>query len=79
MLQRPLVLDWKGLKKLGWPYSRTHTFRMMFDEEYADDPFPACHKLRPDRNSHPLWVVREVLAYFETHGLRVTSDWYAPE
>jgi|SRR5665213_951590 len=27
--EKPLVVDWKGLKKLGWPYSRTHTWRLM--------------------------------------------------
>jgi hypothetical protein len=52
---------------------------MMFEKEYADDPFPACHKLRQTRNSHPLWRVREVLAYFEAHGLKVTDDFDAPD
>ena len=28
---KPLIVDWKGLKKLGWPYSRTHTVRLMGD------------------------------------------------
>ena len=27
--EKPLVVDWKGLKELGWPYSRTHTWRLM--------------------------------------------------
>jgi hypothetical protein len=74
-----LIVDWDGLKELGWPYSRPHTWRMMFEKEYADDPFPACHKLRQTRNSHPLWRVREVLAYFEAHGLKVTDDFDAPD
>ena len=35
-----LITDWRGLKKLGWPYSRAHTWRMMFDPDYADSRFP---------------------------------------
>lgn len=26
---RPLIVDWKGLKEMGWPRSRAHTWRMM--------------------------------------------------
>jgi hypothetical protein len=51
---------------------------MMFDPAYADQRFPACRKLGLHRNSHPVWLVSEVLAYFEAHGLRVTADWQAP-
>jgi hypothetical protein len=51
----------------------------MFDEAYADDPFPKCHKLGKHPNSHPVWRVVEVLAHFEAHGLPVTGDWFAPE
>ncbi|YBW37908.1 hypothetical protein ACMYR2_0399 [Nitrobacter sp. TKz-YC01] len=37
----PLYLSWKQLKQLlGWPYSRAHTRRMMFDQRYSSDPFP---------------------------------------
>jgi len=75
---RPLVVDWKGLRKLGWPYSRVHTWRMMHSEEYAADPFPRCSKLGKHRNAHPVWRVSEVLAYLEDHGLRVSEDWLAP-
>ena len=27
-----LIVDWHGLKSMGWPYSRTHTARMMESE-----------------------------------------------
>ena len=40
-----LIIDWRGLKKIGWPISRAHTWRLMFDPDYADDPFPRCRKL----------------------------------
>ena len=29
---RPLIVDWKGLKQMGWPYSRAQTWRLMSDE-----------------------------------------------
>lgn len=76
--ERPLVVDWKGLKRLGWPYSRVHTWRMMFDPAYADDPFPRARKLGKHPNAHVVWRVAEVLAYFEAHDLRVSDDWQVP-
>ena len=77
-LVKPLIVGWKDLRRMGWCISRAHTWRLMYDPDYADDPFPRCHKLGKYRNSHPVWRVREVLAYFESHGLRVTEDWNAP-
>jgi hypothetical protein len=77
MSNRPLIVDWNGLKKLGWPLSRAHTWRMMYDPDYGDNRFPACRELGVHRNSHPVWRVAEVLSYFETHGLKLTDDWYA--
>lgn len=78
MSENPLIVDWKGLKRMGWPFSRPHTWRMMFDPDYGDNRFPRCHKLGKHRNSHPLWRVRDVLAYLEAHGLRVNEDWQTP-
>jgi predicted DNA-binding transcriptional regulator AlpA len=51
---------------------------MMFDPDYADDPFPRARKLGKHRNAHVVWRVAEVLAFFEAHGLRVTDDWQVP-
>lgn len=64
-----LIVDWKGLKAMGWPYSRVHTWRMMFDPDYAGSRFPLCRKLGKDRNSHPVWKVSEVLDHFRSCGL----------
>jgi hypothetical protein len=50
----------------------------MFDSAYADSAFPKCRKLGKHRNSHPVWRVADVLAYFESHGLEVTEDWNTP-
>jgi hypothetical protein len=48
----------------------------MYDPKYAADAFVRCHKLGKHPNSHPVWRVSEVLAWFEAHGLQVTEDWY---
>jgi predicted DNA-binding transcriptional regulator AlpA len=53
------VVDWKGLtEEFGWPYSRTHTWRLM-----AAGKFPQCFKLVDSRNSHPLWTRREIIQF----------------
>lgn len=71
----PLYLSWKALKEiLGWPLSRTHTGRLMFDPAYKHDAFPACRKLGSHRNSHPVWYTPEVLAYFKQHGLTIPEN-----
>ncbi|WP_347264458.1 hypothetical protein [Nitrobacter sp.] len=73
----PLYLSWKQLKQLlGWPYSRAHTWRMMFDPRYSGDPFPLCGKVGSNahRNSHPMWYTPQVLDYFKRHGLTVPDD-----
>jgi predicted DNA-binding transcriptional regulator AlpA len=63
-----IIVDWRGLKNMGWPFSRAHTWRMM-----KARVFPQSSKLGDHRNSHPVWVVKEILAYFESHGLKVTD------
>ena len=78
MSDKPLIVNWKGLRKMGWPYSRAHTWRMMYDPDYAGNRFPPCRKLGKHRNSHPVWRVLDVLAFFEALGLKVAEDWNAP-
>ncbi len=71
----PLYLTWSALKKrLGWPYGRTHTGRLMFDPAYAKDAFPVCRKLGPYRHSHPIWYTPAVLDYFKRHGLPIPEN-----
>jgi predicted DNA-binding transcriptional regulator AlpA len=55
------VVDWKGLKALGIPYSRAHIWRMM----KAGD-FPSCFKLMEHRNSHPVWWLSEIIAWLRS-------------
>jgi hypothetical protein len=70
---KPLVVDWRGLKKIGWPFCRAETDRGEHDGRY-----PKSVKLGKHRNSRRMWRVVDVLAYFEAHGLKVTDDWNAP-
>lgn len=71
---RPLVVDWGGLKAMGWPFSEVQTK----DPERAERAgYPRFHKLGDHANSRCVWIVRDVLAYFERHGLPVTKDWFA--
>lgn len=65
-----LLVDWKGLKQLGWPYCRAHTWRMM-----KAGSFPRCYKLGKDRNSHPVWWLADIMQHFRHHGLPVPADW----
>lgn len=81
-MNRPLIVDWKGLKKLGWPYSRAHTWRLMagfWENEKGEKvvvphPFPKCRKLGSHPNGHPVWRYVEIVSYFEQHGLDVAAD-----
>jgi predicted DNA-binding transcriptional regulator AlpA len=57
-------VDWRGLKALGVPYSRTHIWRMM-----AAGKFPQAFKLGKHRNSHPLWWLYEV-GWLKAHASR---------
>ena len=67
-----LILTWKELKQCGWPYCRTHTWRLM-----RAGKFPMCMKLFDDRNSHPVWSYQEVLDFFEKRGLEMKQRGWA--
>jgi hypothetical protein len=64
MTHQRMIVDWKGLKALGWPYSRAHTWRMM-----REGKFCPCFKLGGHRNSHPVWRLRDVISWLELYGL----------
>ena len=55
------IVDWKGLKALGWPYSRTQTWRLM-----KAGKFPKSFKLADFPNSHPVWWRREIVEFFRS-------------
>jgi predicted DNA-binding transcriptional regulator AlpA len=54
------VVNWKGLKALGIPYSRAHIWRLM-----AAGRFPKAFKLGPYRSSPPVWWLSEVIEWLE--------------
>ena len=59
------VVDWKGLKAIGVPYSRAPIWRMMD----AGD-FPRAFKLGKHRNSHPVWWLTEIFEWLKAHASR---------
>ena len=76
------IVDWKGLKALGWPYCRAHTWRLMADGWQHSktgkwiangDPFPQCVKLGNGHNGHPVWQMTAIREYFEAHGLTLSD------
>jgi hypothetical protein len=69
---KPLVVDWKKLRQMGWPFCRAETDRGEHDGRY-----PKSFKLGGHHNARRMWRVVDVLAYFEKHGLKVTDDWNA--
>lgn len=66
----PLVVDFLGLKAMGWPFSRVETI------ERGDGRYPKPYKLGPHHNARVVFRVQEVLDWFESHGLPVTQDWH---
>jgi predicted DNA-binding transcriptional regulator AlpA len=57
-----IMVDWKGLKALGFPYCRAHTWRL----EQAG-LFPKRRRLNPDKpRSRVAWVLAEVRSWFES-------------
>jgi predicted DNA-binding transcriptional regulator AlpA len=54
------VVNFRGIKALGIPYSRAHIWRLMRCGE-----FPLCFKLGSYRNSPPVWYVSEVFEWLE--------------
>jgi len=49
------VVNFRGIKALGIPYSRAHVWRLMAAAE-----FPQCFKLGAHRNSPPVWCLRDI-------------------
>jgi predicted DNA-binding transcriptional regulator AlpA len=64
MKHRLMIVCWKQLVALGWPYSRTETWRRI-----NGGKFPKPIKLGSHRNSHPVWRMIDIRAYFEQFGL----------
>jgi predicted DNA-binding transcriptional regulator AlpA len=50
MTEERLLVDWKTLKKLGWPYTRVHTFRLI-----AAGKFPKPKKFGDHPGARVAW------------------------
>jgi hypothetical protein len=63
-----LLVSWADLKKMGWPYSRTHTMQRLMKA----GRFPQARKLGKDRNSHPIWSYE--VEHLRDHGLTIEDE-----
>jgi predicted DNA-binding transcriptional regulator AlpA len=54
------VVNFRGIKALGIPYSRAHIWRLM-----KQGKFPLCFKLGDYPNSPPVWWLSEVIEWLE--------------
>jgi predicted DNA-binding transcriptional regulator AlpA len=54
------VANFRAIKALGIPYSRTHLFRLV-----KSGDFPVPFKVGDHRNSPPVWWLREVIEWLE--------------
>jgi predicted DNA-binding transcriptional regulator AlpA len=54
------VVNFRGIKALGIPYSRTHIWRLI---ESGD--FPKPFKLGNYRNSPPVWWLRDIFEWLD--------------
>lgn len=62
------VVNYRGIKALGIPYSRTHIWRLMSAGE-----FPRAFKLGSHRNSPPVWWLSEVLQWLDLKAAQQTA------
>ena len=63
-MNEPVMLAWKDLKRLGWPYERTHTWRLI-----KAGQFPQPAKFFNQCKSKNLWRYEEVKAFLKSKGL----------
>ncbi len=60
MFKERLLVDWKALKKYGWPYSRAHTWRMI-----KEGRFPAPLKFGKHPGSRVAWRWKDISSFFD--------------
>jgi predicted DNA-binding transcriptional regulator AlpA len=61
------VVNYKGLRALGIPYSRVHIGRLE-----SNARFPASFKLQEHRNSPRVWRLAEVFEWLDLMAKRLT-------
>jgi predicted DNA-binding transcriptional regulator AlpA len=57
-------IDRRTLVRLGYPYSRAHTYRMM-----TEGRFPRAHKLGDHQSSRIVWRYADIKEWFKRRGL----------
>jgi predicted DNA-binding transcriptional regulator AlpA len=62
------VVNFRGIKALGIPYSRAHIWRLMAAAE-----FPQSFKLGAHRNSPPVWWLRDIIEWLEAKARQATA------
>jgi predicted DNA-binding transcriptional regulator AlpA len=62
------VVNFRGIKALGIPYSRAHIWRLM-----AAGEFPQSFKLGPHRGSPPVWWLRDIIEWLEAKARQATA------
>ncbi|MCB0073795.1 MAG: hypothetical protein KDE20_20145 [Caldilineaceae bacterium] len=60
MTEERILVDWKALKKLGFPYSRQHTYRLV-----AAGVFPAPLKFGAYAGSRVAWRWKDVRNFLD--------------
>jgi predicted DNA-binding transcriptional regulator AlpA len=62
------VVNFRGIKALGIPYSRAHIWRLKEAGE-----FPQSFKLGSHRNSPPVWWLRDIIEWLEAKARQATA------
>lgn len=60
MSDEPILVDFRGLQRMGWGYSKTHTYRLT-----DKGRFPKPFKLGYGKRSRNWWRVAEVKPYLK--------------
>jgi predicted DNA-binding transcriptional regulator AlpA len=68
MFDDRLLVDWKALKALGWPFSRTHTWRKI-----AAGTFPKPIKFGEHPKSRVAWQWKDIKEYLEALSAKHTQ------
>jgi hypothetical protein len=68
MFDDEMLVDWKRLKELGWPYCRPHTWRKIRAGSFAG-PI----KFGKHRGSRVAWRWRDIKGFFDGSDPRVAG------
>lgn len=70
MTDERILVDWKALKKMGWPYSRQHTYRLI-----AQGVLPAPLKFGQHPSARTAWRWKDIRNFLDSlQPVNVTLD-----